>query len=1129
LLKRAGSEATDASRSEATAGELRAVLLSLPAALAIPVAGAFLLPVELADYEALLWLLALIPAFLLAYHRGWRGAATTLAFGMVVLSITYAATQALGRPVPHLLWGVLTFYVGITLGIGWLAERVSRKKYDEASSTLALRDPLTELPNRRYAEVYLDQEFAAAERGRSLAVVLFDFDNFHEFNSLNGRSAGDGVLRGFANLLRQTTRRMNVSARYGPEEFLCILGSCDENGALTFAARIRERLRAAESTVSLPTASVGIAVYGPGLDTPRQLLSAAEDALLLAKRAGRDRVRVWGSEVDAEAELAIQNAERVLAHAQAPHNAVRIEIAADLTRPIGTARSACVIMSDAVARAKLAGWLGEERFLVVEAAGASDAMQALHAEHDVVFADLDAAPAGLADLIGEVRTRSASTRIIGVLRTSNDGAIPPELLQVRVDAHYIPRPDPASFKGSMADLLRERDRIRAAEVRAVQLTDEVRAKDREGKAALAASEARYRAVIQAIQQVIFTTDVEGRWTFLNAAWTSITGFGVDDATGDHIWDYVHPDERDDLRENFKRLVSRSNAYFRHEGRWRSRSGTYRWMESRFQVSIDARSNIEGATGVLTDVTERRRVEDALRRSEEYYRSLIENSEDMMAVMNADETVRYASPAVVRALGYATERWAEMDAQALLHPDDRDRAHSAFVNLLEEPGASATYEARVRHANGAWRTLEVTMRNHLTTVGVEGVVVNARDVTDRRRTENALRESEELLAQSRKMEAIGRLAGGVAHDFNNLLTAIQGHAALLLEQTSPDAEIHADVKEIRDAALRATALTRQLLAFSRRQVLQLRNVDLNDIVTDMEKILRRVIGEHISFELDLASDLGTVRADAAQLEQVILNLVVNAKDALPRGGRISVRTANRTIRDTVNAAANLAPGEYVMLEIADSGTGMEPEIVDQAFEPFFTTKEPGKGTGLGLATVYGIVKQCGGHVWLESTVGAGTAVTIYLPRIHASVDADGAASQDVELPDAIRDAELRGTERILLVEDEPSVRELAKRILERSGYSVTTAANGLEAVNHVTDLGPIFDLVLSDIVMPVMDGGDMADRLAEMHPEVKVLLMSGYAEELVMRQGDIGDRAFIAKPFSPNELLLKLREVINAGR
>jgi diguanylate cyclase (GGDEF)-like protein/PAS domain S-box-containing protein len=1121
-LPKKASEGEGRHSSAAKSSELRAVLLSLPA-VAIPVAGAIFLPVELGDYEALLWLLALIPAFLLAYHRGWRGAATTLAFGMAILSITYFCTQALGRPIPQLLYGVITFYVGITLGIGWLAERVSKKKFDEASTTLALRDPLTELPNRRYAEVYLEQEFAAAERGRSLAVVIFDFDNFHDFNALHGRSAGDGVLRGFANLLRRTTRRMNVAARYGPEEFICILGSCDEDGALIFSARIQERLRAAESTVALPTTSVGIAIYRPGLDTPRQLLSAAEDALLLAKRAGRDRVRVWGRDVDEESHAAVQRAERELAQAQDSIEVVRIDMAAAAVGALGAGRSACVIISDAAGRARLTQWLRAEKFHVVEVYSMTDAVQNLKSEHDVVFVELVEAAAALSDLMGEMRTRSESTRIVGVPHNTNNGAISPELLRIRVDAHYSLTSDPASFRESLMQLLKERDNIRTAQLKQRQLADEVRAKEREGKVALAASEARYRSVIQAIQQVIFTTDVEGRWTFVNSAWTAITGHEIADTLNQHVWDFLQPDERDEFRDSFNRLVQRNNGYYRHEGRWRTRTGSYRWMESRFQVSTDEKGVIDGSTGVLTDVTDRRRAEDALRRSEEYYRSLIEHSSDMMAVVNADETVRYVSPAVARTLGYSADRWPEIDGLSIVHPEDRDRMRGAFTDLLHEPGRAATHEVRVRHAAGGWRTLEITMTNQLTTVGVEGIVVNARDVTDRRRTEIALRESEEMLAQSQKMEAIGRLAGGVAHDFNNLMTAIQGHAALLLEQTPAEAAIHADVKEIRDAAQRATTLTRQLLAFSRRQVLQPRIIGLNAIVSDMDKMMRRVIGSNITIELSLAADLGVVRADPAQIEQVILNLVVNAKDALPRGGRISITTANREITDVVNVMSDLPAGPYVMLQIEDDGIGMESHVAEHAFEPFFTTKDAGKGTGLGLATVYGIVKQSGGHVWLESKVDAGTSVTVYLPRGEAP---EAPAEKEVAPGSTVVPG---GSEEILLVEDEPSVRELAKRILTRQGYQVTTAIHGRAALDWLQERGSAVDLVLSDVVMPVMDGGDLADRVAELFPGAKVLLMSGYAEELVMRPGGLGpDRAFIAKPFSPNELLRKVREVIDAG-
>ena len=1099
--------------------ELRAILLSIPA-VAIPVAGAFLFPVSLQDYEALLWLLALIPAFLLAYYRGWRGAATALALGMALLSVTYAATQALGRPVPGLLWGVLTFYIGITLGIGWLAERVARRKFEEAEVALALRDPLTELPNRRYAERALELEFAAAERGRPLAVVIFDFDHFSRFNDINGRPAGDGVLRGFGALLRQSSRRMNVAARYGPEEFVCILGGCGEDGAVIFASRIQDRLRAAESSVPLPTVSAGIAIYRPGVDTPQQLLIAAEDALLAAKEAGRDRVRVFGHAIASDQRVSTippSHEEAVL-----EPDELRITFPATAEEPLGTSRSACVILSDAAVRSRLARWLEKEQFKVQQALSVTEAVQASQGEHDVLFVELQDEAAGLPHIIEEVRARDMAVRIVGVPKV-HGASLPQELLAIRVDGHLLPSQEPSSFRVQLAELLRESDRLRATQVRQSQLTAEVRAVEREGRMALAASEARYRSVIQSIQQVVFATDGDGRLTFLNSAWTAITGHALEDSVGRYVWEFLHPDDAEDVRVSFTRLVQRADTFYLHEGRWRTRSEAYRWMESRFQVSIGADGDYDGVTGVVTDVTDRRQAEDALRRSEEYYRSLIENSIDMMAVINADGSVRYVSPAVARVLGYTSEAWNAPDATRIVHPDDARKSRGAFAAVMEAPGASRTVELRLRHADGHWRTVEVTMRNQLDTAGMEGIVINARDITDRRLTESALRESEEMLARAQRMEAIGRLAGGVAHDFNNLLTAIQGHAALLLEQTQSGSDIHDDVKEIRDAAARATSLTRQLLAFSRRQVLQPRVIHINSIVQDMDSMLRRMIGENIILQSELAEDLGVVRADPAQVEQIILNLVMNSRDALPRGGHVTIRTANRTIEADDAAASELQPGPYVVLEVEDDGEGMTQDVTEHAFEPFFTTKSQGKGTGLGLATVYGAAKQSGGHVWLMSKPGDGTVVTLCLPRVPASerVVTESAAAPDV--------TQLGGSETILLVEDQAAVRDLAERILTRQGYTVLTAVNGRDALERLEERGQGVDLVVSDVVMPEMDGCDLSDELAVRYPGARVILMSGYAEDVVVRQGNMGEgRAFIAKPFSPTELHLKVRSVLNAG-
>ncbi len=374
-----------------------------------------------------------------------------------------------------------------------------------------------------------------------------------------------------------------------------------------------------------------------------------------------------------------------------------------------------------------------------------------------------------------------------------------------------------------------------------------------------------------------------------------------------------------------------------------------------------------------------------------------------------------------------------------------------------------------------------------------------------------------------MDAVGRLAGGVAHDFNNILTAILSYAELGLEDLRPDDPLAQDLEEIRNAAVRARTLTRQLLAFSRQQVLAPRVLDLNQVVAEIDKMLRRLVGEDIEIAAALAPRLGAIRADPGQIEQVIVNLAVNARDAMPEGGQLTIETAEvelpeATARDLVTVPA----GRYVMLAITDTGYGMDPETKSRLFEPFFTTKEPGKGTGLGLATVYGIVNQSGGFVWVYSEPGQGTTVKVYFPRVEeAPQTAPPAAPADAEPQ--------RGSETILLVEDEEAVRTIARLALTRRGYRVLVAANGGEALlAGERETGPIH-LLLTDVVMPGMGGPELARRLAALRPAMKLLFMSGYADRAVARHGLIESGArFLEKPFTPESLLRKVRDVLGAG-
>ncbi len=394
--------------------------------------------------------------------------------------------------------------------------------------------------------------------------------------------------------------------------------------------------------------------------------------------------------------------------------------------------------------------------------------------------------------------------------------------------------------------------------------------------------------------------------------------------------------------------------------------------------------------------------------------------------------------------------------------------------------------------------------------------------ERKRAEEALRSSEERLRQAQKMEAVGRLAGGVAHDFNNLLTVITSYSALLLEDLAADDPKRDDVDQIRKAAEGAAALTRQLLAFSRQQVLQPKALDLKATVAGTDKLLKRLIGEDIQLTSVLAPDLGVVKADPGQIEQIIINLAVNARDAMPTGGRLTIEAANVDMDEAyVRGHAPASPGRYVMLAISDTGIGMDEQTKARIFEPFFTTKEVGKGTGLGLATVYGIVKQSGGFIWVYSEPGHGTSFKVYFPRVDEPAEPTAASTAGTE--------PRGGTETVLVVEDAASVRMVTRQVLERFGYAILEAPNGetalrLAAKHH----GPIH-LLLTDVIMPGLSGRQLAEQLAQLRPDMKVLYASGYADQAIVHHGILdSDIAYLQKPFTPETLARRVRQVLDSS-
>jgi two-component system cell cycle sensor histidine kinase/response regulator CckA len=474
-------------------------------------------------------------------------------------------------------------------------------------------------------------------------------------------------------------------------------------------------------------------------------------------------------------------------------------------------------------------------------------------------------------------------------------------------------------------------------------------------------------------------------------------------------------------------------------------------------------------------------------------------------------------------GYARE---EMVGQPTLFLHVNNEALQEFRTYMyasvEEKGFLSLPEFGMKRENGELFSTEHSVVPLENDQGERiGWVSVVRDITERKRAEKKMAELQEQLRQSQKIEAIGRLGGGIAHDFNNLLTIIKGYSQLSLLDLKENDPLFGNIQEIKKATQRATDLTRQLLAFSRRQILDLKVLDLNTLLRDLDKMLRRIIGEDIELVTLLAEDLGRVKIDSGQIEQVIFNLAVNARDAMPSGGKLIIETANVELdEEYASAHIGVVPGRYVRLSVSDTGVGIPQEMKEKIFEPFFTTKEKGKGTGLGLSTVYGIVKQIGGNIWVYSEPGHGTTFKIYLPWVEEELDTLHGRDETDSLP--------MGSETVLLVEDEASVRDLAHRILSQQGYKVLEAANGEEALRVFQEhMGEKIHLLLTDVVMPLMGGKELAERLKILSPDIKVLYTSGYTDDAIVHQGVLNPGThFLQKPSSPKTLSHKVREVLD---
>jgi len=612
-------------------------------------------------------------------------------------------------------------------------------------------------------------------------------------------------------------------------------------------------------------------------------------------------------------------------------------------------------------------------------------------------------------------------------------------------------------------------------------------------------------------------DSDGKFIYINPAFTNITGYTLEDIFAGREWFHTaspFPEYRQEIIGSLKRDVIQKGVEKIFSVV--CKNGEIKEIEFKPTLLDDGRIVM-----IFSDITEHKRAEDTLKESEEKYRTILENIEDGYFEVDIAGSLTFFNDSLCRTLGYSKDEMIGMNNRKYTDKENAKKLYEAFNKVYRtgEPIKGFGWEVVTKDGRKLFGEVSVSLIKDSKgkPTGFRGI---ARDITERKRAEEEKASLQEILRQSQKMEAIGGLAGGIAHDFNNLLTVISGNCQLSLLELKGGDPLKGNIEEIKEAADRATSLTRQLLAFSRRQVLDMKVLNLNTIIRELEKMLRRMIGEDVELVTSLADDLGMVKTDPGYIEQVIMNLAVNARDAMPSGGKLIIETNNAEL-DEPYARSHVAinPGLYVKLCVNDTGMGMTPEVKERLFEPFFTTKKKGKGTGLGLSTVYGIVKQSGGNIWVDSEPGLGTTFNIYLPRVDETLEEMRKKGTREDLP--------AGGETILVVEDEEDVRRLAVRILERQGYTVLEASCGNDALVLSKERKEPIHMVLTDVVMPGMSGPQLTGQLIHLHPKMKVLYMSGYTDNAVLHHGVLEEGVnYIQKPFTIDGLMKKMREVLD---
>ena len=642
------------------------------------------------------------------------------------------------------------------------------------------------------------------------------------------------------------------------------------------------------------------------------------------------------------------------------------------------------------------------------------------------------------------------------------------------------------------------------------------------EAKLRKSEERYRNILESIQEGYFENNLAGNLTFVNDALCRNLGYSREELIGMNYRQYTDEKTAMELFRNYNRLYRTGEPIKLLEIERIGKDGKKSFAEISTSLIRDSEGKPIGFRGISRDITERKQAEEALRGSEERYRNIIESIQDGYFETDLAGNFTFVNDVICRHLGYTKEELIGMNYRQYASEENSKKLFQLFNELYRTGQPTKPFAVEYIKKNGSKLTAEISVSLIRDSEGKpNGFRGISRDITERRQAEEERLSLQEQLRQSQKMEAIGQLAGGVAHDFNNLLTVIKGYSQLSRIDLKENDPLRGNIQEIEKATQRATDLTRQLLAFSRRQILDLKVLDLNVLLKDLDKMLRRIIGEDIELVTLLSGDLGKVKIDPSQIEHVIFNLAVNARDAMPSGGKLIIETANVELDEKyAHAHASVIPGRYVRLSVSDTGVGMTQEVKEKVFEPFFTTKEKGKGTGLGLSMVYGIVRQSSGDIWVYSEPGQGTTFKIYLPRTEEEADRPQKREDTDSFPG--------GSETVLLVEDDELVRDLANRLLKQLGYRVLEATNGEEALTVAKEHdGETIHLLLADIVMPQMGGKALADRLKIPRPNVKVLYTSGYADNAIVHHGvlDPGTH-FLQKPFSLKMLSHKVREVLD---